>query len=302
MRASLMRLLMAGGIALVTSAVIYWALTATPARAEPVRAERVIEGSARIPDNVSRLIKPQFLSETAITVDVPILMYHHIGAPFRSRYNISRQEFEAQMDYLAQRGYSGVSIDQIAAALRGQGSLPPCPVAITFDDGYSDVYSNALPILLKDGLRATFYVIAGTISTTRQYLTWPQVKDLAAHGMWIGSHSYTHPFLARLASSRLKHQIVDARVTLEEKLGTPVTTFAYPYGSFSLSAMRLVSDTGYTAAVRTGHGPCQSSDRIYQMNRIGVYNRLNLSSFIAQLPRHGPDGSGICPLAVGSRQ
>ncbi len=75
-----------------------------------------------------------------ISADVPILMYHHVGAPYHDQYNIALSDFEAQMAYLAQNGYIAVSVDQIAAALRGQATLPPCPVAIAFDDGYADVY------------------------------------------------------------------------------------------------------------------------------------------------------------------
>ena len=231
-----------------------------------------------------------------ITLDVPILMYHHVGANFRSRYNISVRDFDAQMAYLAQHGYTTVSIDQIAAALRGQGGLPPCPVALTFDDGYADVHTNALPILKHDGLHATFYIVAGFISTTNRFMNWNQVKDLAAQGMFIGSHSYTHPFLAQLAGPRLPHQIVDSKTRLEQELGIPITTFAYPFGSFSLTAMRAVSEAGYTAAVWTGYGARQTSNLIYKLSRFGMYDGLSLPMFAVRLPRHSPDGAGACPL------
>src|SRR3989304_4091224 len=135
-------------IALMLVIVFCVALAATPAQ-----AKLISPGAADQPF-------AQWMSQSAttgITLDVPILIYHQVGS-YPGRYNVPRQVFEAQMAYLAQNGYTSVSIDQIAAALRGQSGLPPCPVAITFDDGYTSVYSNALPILQQYGLRATFYI------------------------------------------------------------------------------------------------------------------------------------------------
>src|SRR5512135_2950508 len=100
-------------------------------------------------------------AQTALTLDVPILMYHHIGGHFISPYNISTKDFAAQMDYLAQHGYTPVSVDQVAAALRGESDLPPCPVALTFDDGYAEQYNNARPILQQHNYHATFYLVTG---------------------------------------------------------------------------------------------------------------------------------------------
>jgi len=230
---------------------------------------------------------------TGITLDVPILMYHQVGS-YPGRYNVPRQVFEAQMAYLAQNGYTSVSIDQIAAALRGQGGLPPCPVAITFDAGYTSVYSNAVPILQQYGRYATFYIVAGYIGMSRRFMNWNQVRDLATDGMWIGSHSYNHPYLARLFRASLEHQIVDSKAKLESELGISVTTFAYPFGSYSPAVMHAVTETGYVAALWTGYGSHQAEDRIYKMPRYAIYNWVSLRLFEAQLPKHRPNGSGAC--------
>lgn len=127
-------------------------------------------------------------------------------------------------------------------------------------------------------------------------MNWNQVKDLVAQGMFIGSHSYTHPFLARLAIPRWPHQIVDSKTRLEQELGIPITTFDYPFGSFGLTAMRAVSEAGYAAAVWTGYGARQTSNLVYKLSRFGVYDGLSLPMFAVRLPRHSPDGAVACPL------
>jgi peptidoglycan/xylan/chitin deacetylase (PgdA/CDA1 family) len=235
-----------------------------------------------------------------ITADVPILMYHHVGAPYRNQYNISTSDFEAQMVYLAQSGYTAVSVDQIAAALRGQATLPSCPVAITFDDGYTDAYRNAVPILQKYGFRATFYLVTNYISTTKTFMNWTQVKELAAQGMSIGAHSISHPSLATIGVYTLTRQVGGSKAKLEAQLGISITSFAYPYGSYNNLAARVISDTGYTSAVGTDYTFHQSTDRLYKLSRTAIYDGTSLAVFIARLPKHGPTGKGVCPLPPGA--
>ncbi len=273
------------GLAALIVIVIALLMDTSLARAEPDRPAR----------ETGRLLVDRLAASSAITIDVPILMYHHIGGHFISPYNISTPDFAAQMDYLAKHGYSTVSVDQVAAALRGQIDLPACPVAITFDDGYAEQYNNALPILQQHNFHATFYLVTGYISLSYAFMNWDQIKDLMRDGDWIGSHTYWHAFVGRLAGFELKHQIVDAKTKLGNGLGLSVTTFAYPFGSYSLAAQRLVSDTGFTSAVWLGASYRESSDRIYKLNRLAVYGE-SLLNFALHLPHHQPAGSGLCPL------
>jgi len=231
-----------------------------------------------------------------ITADVPILIYHHVGAPYHNQYNVPLNDFEAQMDYLAQSGYAAVSVDQIAAALRGQGSLPRCPVAITFDDGYADVYHNALPVLRKHGFKATFYLVSSYINMSKQYMDWDQVRALVDEGMFIGSHSYNHSYITSTVGYTMTRQIAGSKAKLEANLGISVTTFSYPYGATNGFVMRVVSDTGYVSAVGAGYSFHQSSQRVYNLRRTAVYNDTKLPVFISRLPKRGPDGTGLCPL------
>jgi len=215
-----------------------------------------------------------------ITVEVSILMYHDVSRMGGSGINLSTQVFSAQMDYLQKNGYTSVSLDQIAAALRGQATLPPKPVALTFDDGWAHVYTNVVPVLQSHGFQATFFVLAGfSNGHSPTFLSWEQIKSLRAAGMWIGVHSFTHPVLSRLNAVGLRREIVDAKTEIEKNMGGSVTVFAYPYGALSPSVMQAVQDAGYVAAVAINPRIQQRSDQIYRLSRITMSNGMATARF-----------------------
>jgi len=219
-------------------------------------------------------------STPLITLEVPILMYHDVSRMGGRGINLSTQVFSAQMDYLQKNGYTSVSLDQVAAALRGQATLPPKPVALTFDDGWAHVYTDAVPVLQSHGFRATFFVLAGCSNWhSPTFLSWEQIKSLRAAGMWIGVHSFTHPVLSRLNAVGLRREIVDAKTEIEKNGGGPVTVFAYPYGALSPRVVQAVQDAGYVAAVTINPRLQQRSDQIYRLNRITLSNGMATARF-----------------------
>ncbi len=237
---------------------------------------------------------PTVTSTPIITVEVPILMYHDVSRMGGNGINISTQVFSAQMDYLQKNGYTSVSLDQIAAALRGQATLPPKPVALTFDDGWAHVYTNAVPVLQSHGFRATFFVLAGySNGHSPTFLSWEQIKSLRAAGMWIGVHSFTHPVLSRLNAAGLRREIVDAKTEIEKNGGGPVTVFAYPYGALSPRVVQAVQDAGYVAAVAISPRIQQRSDQIYRLNRITMSNGISMSLFERYLTGKAPPPAAI---------
>jgi peptidoglycan/xylan/chitin deacetylase (PgdA/CDA1 family) len=230
-----------------------------------------------------------FIHSPLITVEVPILMYHNVSRMGGSGINLSTQVFSAQMDYLQKNGYTSVSLDQIAAALRGQATLPPKPVALTFDDGWARVYTDAVPALQSHGFRATFFVLAGySNGHSPAFLSWEQIKSLRAAGMWIGVHSFTHPVLSRLNAVGLRREIVDAKTEIEKNGGGPVTVFAYPYGAISPRVVQAVQDAGYVVAVVINPHIQQRSDQIYRLNRFTMSNGMAISLFEAYLTGKSP--------------
>ena len=115
-------------------------------------------------------------------------------------------------------------------------------LVITFDDGYRDNYEHAAPVLRAMGLPATFFVVSEFIGSDivpwwdkslpvpQPWMTWDQVEQLSRDGFAIGAHTRTHADLATLSGEEAWQEIQGSRVDLEEKLGVPITLFAYPYG------------------------------------------------------------------------
>ncbi|HEY3342315.1 MAG TPA: polysaccharide deacetylase family protein [Anaerolineae bacterium] len=218
------------------------------------------------------------------TVNIPILMYHHVGNPkVAQTYSVDQTMFDWQMDYLEQQGYHTVSLDDIAAAMATGSPLPAKPVALTFDDGWALQITNTLPTLLRHHFRATYYIIVNATGKRAASMTWEQVRQLRDAGMWIGSHTLTHGHLNGMSETRLLEELAGSKQTLENELGVPITSLAYPGGSFNALVERMAQAAGYTTAVTVIKGYTQRADLPYRLQRVGVYGVDTQDRFIAKV-------------------
>jgi peptidoglycan/xylan/chitin deacetylase (PgdA/CDA1 family) len=112
-------------------------------------------------------------------------------------------------------------------------------VSITFDDGFTDQYTKALPILTSLGLKATFYIISSEVDDQPLYMTAAQLIDLHNNGMEIGSHSVTHPDMTTLSPSDLTTEMTQSRDDLAALIGAPIPDFAYPEGPYNLNTITV---------------------------------------------------------------
>jgi peptidoglycan/xylan/chitin deacetylase (PgdA/CDA1 family) len=227
---------------------------------------------------------PQATSTLTRTLNVPILMYHHVGNPgVVQTYSVDQAMFEWQMDYLEQQGYHTVSLDDIATALATGSSLPDKPVAITFDDGWALQITDTLQVLLRHHFRATYYIIVDVTGKRAATMTWDQVRQLRDAGMWIGSHTLTHTYLPGASETRLRDELLGSKQTLEQELGIPITSVAYPGGSFNARVERMAQEAGYATAVTVIKGYAQRADQMYRLQRVGVYGVDTQERFIAKV-------------------
>jgi len=145
-----------------------------------------------------------------------------------------------------------ITFSDLADYFEQRRELPTLPVILTFDDGWVTQYENALPLLSKYHFPATFFVVTDYIGH-RGFVSWPQLQTLITDGMKIGSHSRSHPRLAKIADpAQLWDQIYNSKIALESQLEIPVAEFAYPYGSHNTAAVEMVKAAGY----RVGRGCC----------------------------------------------
>ncbi len=128
-------------------------------------------------------------------LQVPIFMYHHVSnKPTNNLLDysltVTTTEFVKQLDWLQAQGYSSINMTELFDALYYGKALPPHPMILTFDDGYEDMYTDAVPALLAHHYRGVFYIITGMIGGS--YMTWNQVRALNEYGMQIASHTVHH--------------------------------------------------------------------------------------------------------------
>ena len=220
-------------------------------------------------------------------VKVPILVYHSVRPAFKGEnapqtaYDVEPVAFDAQMLFLVQNGYTSVSMDAVADAFSKGTPLPAKPVVITFDDGWENQYRYALPILRKYGLTATFYVITERIGHTN-LMTWDQLREIAADGMAIGSHSVSHRDLKRLNDANEEwREISESRKVLVARLNTPVTSFAYPGGTYTARDIADAAKAGYRTARSVGGTIVVRRTAVYHMPGIIVHQ--DMASFLAAL-------------------
>ena len=195
---------------------------------------------------------------------IPILLYHSVSAyapqGFRE-WVLSPQVFSLQMAYLRSNGYSPMTVTQFSSSMdAAPASLPDRPVLITFDDGFADFYTDALPILEENGFPATMYIPTGLVGNADHWLnqqsqkptmSWSQIIEIDKAGIECGSHSLTHPQLDTLAPARARSEISDSKHILEDHLGHTAPSFSYPHGYYNTAVRELVQSAGYSSATAT---------------------------------------------------
>ena len=136
-----------------------------------------------------------------------------------------------------------------AAAVRT--ATTPTVVTLTFDDGYEDNYTNALPALEAHGMNGTFYTITGYNGVDSGFMTVPQLQALYNAGNEIASHTVLHPFLTQVSTAEVTREVCDSRDTLLS-WGFPVTDFAYPYTAYNSTIEGIAKSCGYDFARQDG--------------------------------------------------
>jgi peptidoglycan/xylan/chitin deacetylase (PgdA/CDA1 family) len=209
------------------------------------------------------------VAHPALNQAVPVLMYHHILPVPSNMIAISPSTFDAQMRYLHDNGYHAISMQQMQDFVLTGKRLPDKPVLITFDDGRMNQLTYGVPILKKYGFTATFFVVKKWVaSSSSSFMHAAQIRQLAADGYDIESHTTNHMMLYRFHSkstgkyetyasmkTRMWESTNGMRTWMADKLGiSPVIALAYPGGGFDTYTWKLVQEAGYLLAFTTNDG------------------------------------------------
>ena len=236
---------------------------------------------------ISPTATPTWVALGPDAVVVPILLYHRIAiSPIDSQYYVPPDKFEEQMKLLHDWEYTVIPIELLVKAIKEGAELPPRPVIITFDDGDISVYQTAFPIMQKYRLTGVVYIV-GNYMNTDGYMSAEQIKELAASGWEVGSHSMSHRDLRKLDLESQKFEIVDSRELLQKETGASVDTFAYPFGFMGSSGGEFVHVAGYTAAMGLGYTNDQGKSNLFWLQRRDVQGAYDIKRFALFLPWQG---------------
>lgn len=240
-----------------------------------------------------------WLSSLSGTKKARILTYHRVNKDAGDFLSIDTDDFERQMAYLSQN-YNVVSLSDIAAYFESGRQLPDYSVAITFDDGYKDNFTDAFPVLRKYRLPAAIFLVHDYIGTGNIFewdeidsdhrdtdvtvMGWSEIKEMAEAGIEFGAHTMSHPILSRIMPEQARREIRESKKQLEQRLGA-ITLFAYPRGEredFNGEIMRMVKEAGFSCAVTTVSGTNDRNSDRFALRRTAV-EKDNSSEFMFRL-------------------
>jgi peptidoglycan/xylan/chitin deacetylase (PgdA/CDA1 family) len=230
-------------------------------------------------------------NDVGINRSVPILMYHSISddqEPGISPYYrtiTTPLRFAEQMHTLRSLGWRALNLRDGLLALANSTPMPgEKAVVLTFDDGFRDFYTAAMPVLDEFGFSATVYLPSGLIGNGtrrmclhgRRCLSWSEVRELNALGIEFGSHTVNHPELVNLSWLEIESEIRSSKSEIENRLGRGITSFAYPYAfprankAFVMRMRGVLEAAGYQTCVTTEIGLAAPDDDLFYLKRLPV--------------------------------
>ena len=225
----------------------------------------------------------------AVQRDLLVLCYHAVSDTWPAALAISQDALRRQLELVVRAGYQGAAFTDAVAS-------PPHEktVVVTFDDAYASVLDLARPVLDEIGLPGTVFVVTDFADSGRTLqwagidrwrggphehelrgLGWEQLRELAAAGWEIGSHTLTHPRLTTLPDDALERELRLSREACERALGFPCRSIAYPYGDWDDRVVDAAAAAGYSAAAIEDLGAA----RTLAWPRVGVYRSNSLRTF-----------------------
>jgi peptidoglycan/xylan/chitin deacetylase (PgdA/CDA1 family) len=220
-------------------------------------------------------------------------MYHSVSTTNNAKFapfTVPPARFAEQMAYLSEQGYTPLTVTHYVQATADGSMLPGRPVILTFDDGFEDFFTAALPVLQRYHFPATLYVATDFVGKTsrwlcregetgRPMLTWAQIVQIDRAGIECGGHSHTHPQLDTLPEASAYDEIVRCKDLLQHHLGHQVLSFAYPFGYYTTAVQRLVARAGYTSACAVHHRMSSEKTNPLALTRLMVTPETTIDRF-----------------------
>ena len=216
---------------------------------------------------------------------VPVLDYHEIESPTTAEpfpeLFVEPRDFGAQMQWLDERGFEAVTLDQVEEAWYERGKLPPNPIVISFDDGDPSQHSSAFGKLEKRDW-------PGVLNLPARGAELPDadVKEMLDAGWELASKGIGNIDLTAVDSTTLEREVASSRQILRRRFGVPVDNFCYPFGLYTTTVISVVHRAGYVGAQTEIPGIADAASP-YIVDRIQILLSDGLSGFISKLQSAG---------------
>ncbi|MCA9837965.1 MAG: polysaccharide deacetylase family protein [Trueperaceae bacterium] len=229
----------------------------------------------------------------------PILMYHSVAENASEMFQpwcIRPEQFEDHLVFLQQAGYQSLTLSQYLQELNKGKPLPEKSIVLTFDDGFLDFYTTALPLLQRYGFTATLYIATAYVGQSSKWLefegesqrplvNWAQIREIHEAGIEIGAHTHTHPELDLLSNHQVLAELKTSKHLLEDALGVETKSLAYPHGYFSQRIRALAIEAGYDNACAVKHAMSKAQDDRFALSRVDIRHHVTneiLSSYLSE--------------------
>ncbi len=214
-------------------------------------------------------------------IRVPILTYHSIDNS-DSVISIDTTIFKDQMRFLKDYSFNVISLNEVVMHIRKRLPFAEKSIAITFDDGFKNVFSDAFPVLKEYGFNATVFLTTNYCERLNNWpgqpafikaqplLSWMDIKEMSRSGIQFGAHTHNHPSLTKIPIKDAENEILLSKKMIEDKLQEEINSFAYPYGDFNTNIVNIVNQH-FTGACSTKLAIANSKSNPFILERVDVF-------------------------------
>ena len=224
-------------------------------------------------------------SGAALAADyATVLMYHRFGEDRYPSTNIQIEQFESHLDMLANGRYHIWPLGKIVDHLQQGLDMPDKTIAITIDDAYLSVFTEARPRLKDRNFPYTVFVATQPVDRNQKgYMNWDQIRTLQDEGVQIGSQTSSHPHMHMISMEDAEDELTTSNERFLEEIGQRPRLFAYPFGEYNLGIIELVKKAGFDAAFGQNSGIAHGYNGFFELPRFamneqyGTIERLQLA-------------------------
>ncbi len=214
-----------------------------------------------------------------------IVLYHHVATDTPPSTSLSPAQFRSHLEFIRDNAIDVIPLDELLKAIETGIELPEKTIAITFDDGYLSIFTEAFPMLTEFGFPFTVFISTGPIDRAQpNYMTWDQIRTMSDADVIIANHMVEHPYMLdrqpeqtdELWLLNLKEELLRAQLTINNETGQDHKLFAYPYGEYDDRIKQMVTELGFA-------GFAQNSGAVNETSDVAALPRYPLASIYANL-------------------